>query len=309
MTDLELFAEAVGSEGPVTVSGSGTRGGPVPGVRAVRAPAGVLDVQPAEMTVRCGAATPVDELVAVLAPHGQTVALPDGGTVGGALAVGHSDVRRLGWGPVRDTLLEARVVGAHGRVIRIGGPTVKNVSGFDLCRLMVGASGVLGFFGEVLLRTRPLAAASRWYTRSGVDSEQLAELQRRIHRPVSVLWDGVGVWVLLEGHPADLAATAAEHHLSPVDGPPELPRGSRRSMPPAAAVDVAARHRPRTDDAVPALLVEVGVGIVHHREPADAPTPSPRVQALTSAVLRAFDPRGRLNPGIADQWCAGAAMS
>lgn len=113
--DLTEFAEQVGAEGPVTIAGLGTRGGAVRGVREVRAPSGLDFVQPDEMTVCCGAATPVDELVEALAVHGQTVALPVGGTVGGALAVGRSDVRRLGYGPVRDALLQARFVSASGR--------------------------------------------------------------------------------------------------------------------------------------------------------------------------------------------------
>jgi len=163
VSPLERFADEVGSVGEVTVAGLGTRGGAVPGVRAVAAPAGIEWVQADEMTVCCGAGTSVDELVAALATHGQTVALPAGGTVGGALASGASDVRRLGYGPVRDTLLQARYVSAAGEVVKAGGPTVKNVSGFDLCRLLVGSRGTLGFFGEVILRTRPLAQRSQWF--------------------------------------------------------------------------------------------------------------------------------------------------
>ena len=141
MIDLAEFAGAVGDAdaGPVTITGLGTRGGPVPGVRCVGAPAGIAWLQPDEMTVCCGAGTPVDDLAAALAEHRQTVALPAGGTVGGALSVGAADVRQLGWGPVRDTLLQARYVSAGGEVVKAGGPTVKNVSGFDLCRLRVGS--------------------------------------------------------------------------------------------------------------------------------------------------------------------------
>ena len=91
------------------------------------------------------------------------MALPPGGTVGGALAVGRCGIRRLGDGPVRDTLLQARYVSAAGEVVKAGGPTVKNVSGFDLCRLLVGSQGTLGFLGEVILRTRPRPAASQWF--------------------------------------------------------------------------------------------------------------------------------------------------
>jgi glycolate oxidase FAD binding subunit len=111
---LAAFAEDVGSEGPVTCVGGRTQwdvGGRVdPNAREVRAPCGVVEYEPAEMIVRCGAATSVAELDAVLAEQGQLVALPadEGATVGGVLAVGHSGLRRLGYGPVRDVLLEAR---------------------------------------------------------------------------------------------------------------------------------------------------------------------------------------------------------
>src|SRR5207237_3236629 len=98
-----------------------------------------------------------------LGEHGQCVALPphEGATVGGVLAVGRSGLRRLRFGPVRDTLLEARYVSAEGRLVKAGGPTVKNVSGFDLCRLLVGSLGTLGLLGAVVLRCRPRPAASR----------------------------------------------------------------------------------------------------------------------------------------------------
>src|SRR6185436_136294 len=90
------------------------------GAREVRPPSGILTHEPAEMTVRCGAGTEVAVLDAALAEHGQCVALPDwpGATVGGVLAVGRSGVRRLGYGPVRDALLEARYVNDAGRLVK-----------------------------------------------------------------------------------------------------------------------------------------------------------------------------------------------
>ena len=119
------------------------------------APVGIESIQAEEMTVSCGAGTPVAELDDALAAHGQCVAVPPTGTVGGALAVGQSGIRRLGYGPVRDVLLQTRYVSAAGEVVKAGGPTVKNVSGFDLCRLLVGSRGTLGFLGDVIMRTRP----------------------------------------------------------------------------------------------------------------------------------------------------------
>jgi hypothetical protein len=161
--DLSTLAADVGDDpdDAVSATGLGTRGGADPAGRPVRAPSGLVQVSPEEMTIRCGAGTPVDDVQAALAEVGQEVALPPGGTVGGALAVGQSDVLRLGRGPVRDVLLQARYVNAGGQVVKAGGPTVKNVSGFDLCRLLVGSRGTLGVLGEVILRTRPIPTSRR----------------------------------------------------------------------------------------------------------------------------------------------------
>jgi len=287
--DLADFAEQVGAEGPVTIAGLGTRGGALDGVRVVHAPSGIDFVQPDEMIVCCGAATPVDELVEALAVHGETVALPLGGTVGGALAVGRSDVRRLGCGPVRDALLQARYVSAAGEVVKAGGPTVKNVSGFDLCRLLVGSYGTIGFLGEVMLRTRPLAAHSQWFSAEATDP---AGVLAALYRPVSVLWNGSRVWALLEGHPADVAAQANAAGLTPTDGPPMLPTGGRLSLAPAMVLQMSvASDGP--------FVAEVGVGVVHTERHTGVVVTDDRVMALTRAVTQQFDPTGRMNPGRA----------
>jgi glycolate oxidase FAD binding subunit len=283
--DLSGFAADVGSDDPVTIAGLSTRGGAVPGVRCVHAPGGVELAQPEEMVVRCGAGTPIAELAAALAEHGQRVALPDGGTVGGALAAGRSGLRRLGEGPLRDVLLQAWFVSAAGRVVMAGGPTVKNVSGFDLCRLLVGSSGTLGFLGSVLLRTRPIPPHEQWHR---VDADPFA-LLRRLDRPQSVLWDGTTTWVLLAGHPRDVAAEAAALALEPVPGPPELPTGGRWSMPPAALATLPGTGR---------FVAEVGVGVVHHERPAPPRAIDPAIERLTRQLRQRFDPAGRLNPGV-----------
>ena len=284
MIDLLSFAHDVGTDEPVTISGLGTRGGAVDGVRCVHPPAGIEWMQPDEMIVCCGAGTPVDELLAALAVNGQTVALPAGGTVGGALAVGRSDHRRLGYGPVRDTLLQARYVSAAGEVVKAGGPTVKNVSGFDLCRLLVGSHGTLGFLGEVIVRTRPLAQHLQWFTRETTDPFDVFTL---LYKPISVLWNGSAVFALLEGHPADVAEQAAGCALTACAGPPALPTGSRRSVKPS---DMASQ----TGD----FVAEVGVGIVHHALPCAVAPVGEREAALMAAIKHQFDPTGRLNPGV-----------
>jgi glycolate oxidase FAD binding subunit len=281
--DLTGFAEEVGDSDDVTITGAATRGGPVAGVRTVRAPTGIDWLRGDEMTVCCGAGTLVAELDEALAAVGQCVAIPPSGTVGGALAVGHSGVRRLGYGPVRDTLLQARYVAASGDVVKAGGPTVKNVSGFDLCRLLVGSHGTLGFLGDVILRTRPRARFEQWYATTADPLETL----HRLYRPTSVLWDGTTTWVLLEGHPADVAGAAEGAGLLQAAGPPELPTGGRWSVAPSELGSVQGT-----------FVAEVGVGVVHHAEPPPPVEVSDAVGRLNRRIKENFDPTGRLNPGV-----------
>lgn len=285
--DVDAFASAVGASGPVAVVGSGSHGVHVACDMVVRAPSGVAWIEPAEMTLCCGAGTPVAEVEAALAELGQCVAVPSGGTVGGALAVGRSSIRRLGWGPVRDTVLQIRYVSARGEVVKVGGPTVKNVSGFDLCRLLVGSYGTLGFIAEVIVRTRPLPPSERWFTSERDPWALLGEL----YRPASLLWNGTTTWVLLEGHVDDVARQAETSELRETDGPPPLPP-YRRSVPPAALSEL--RHPTGVE-----FVAEIGVGIVRQDQPPPpAPRPSAAVIELHRRIKRELDPTGRLNPGL-----------
>ena len=294
MPALDDCAAQVGADGPVTIAGLSTRGGAVPGVRCVTAPSGIDWIQADEMTLCCGAGTPVDDVTAALAEVGQRLALPAGGTIGGALAVGRSGIRRLGDGPVRDTLLQARYVSAAGEVVKAGGPTVKNVSGFDLCRLLVGSHGTLGFLGEVILRTKPLPLHSQWFAGECADP---TEAFRTLYRPVSVLFDGAHVWALLEGHPADVAAQAEAAGLTECDGPPSLESSERRVLEPSAAAAYMRSAAPS------AFVAEVGVGVVHLSAAAAVTCPQPAapssgVLAVSARMKQQFDPAGRLNPGV-----------
>jgi glycolate oxidase FAD binding subunit len=294
---VEQFAVDVGAEGAVCCRGGRTawdEGGPlVAGVREVAAPVGVVAHEPDEMTVRVGAGTPVAGLQAALAEQGQRVLFPDRGersTVGGVLAVGRADHRRLGWGPVRDRVLELRYVSAAGAVVKAGGPTVKNVSGFDLCRLLVGSLGTLGLVAEAVLRTTPLPEAAAWYA----GEADPWEVARRLHRPMAVLWDGARVWVGLEGWGVDVDAQGsvlAALGLDEAEGPPSLPP-HRWSIDPATLATGAASGSWGSG-----WVAEVGVGVVHAPVPPPARVVEPGVIELNRRVKERFDPAGRLAPG------------
>jgi glycolate oxidase FAD binding subunit len=286
--DLQALVEEVGGvdAGPVSIAGMSTREGGVSGVRNVTSPSGIDAFQPDEMVLSCGAATPVAEVQAAAAEHGQYVNLPAGGTIGGALAMGRSDLLRLGRGPLRDVLLQARYVSAAGELVTAGGPTVKNVTGFDLCRVLVGSRGTLGVIGDVIVRTRPMPGVVRWFT--AADGTDPVVLAAALYRPAAVLWDGSSAWVCLQGHAADVASQAAAHRLVEVEGPPPLPQGDRWSVRPG---DLAAL------DTTAPFVAEIGVGIVHHSLPAPSRPVDPGVRAVSDRVKREFDPTGRLNPG------------
>ena len=214
-----------------------------------------------------------------------------GGTVGGALMAGESSIARLGLGPVREALLQARYVCADGRITSAGAATVKNVSGFDLCRLLVGSLGTLGLVGEVLLRTVPVGETERWVRLAGTDPGAV----RSCHTAASVLWDGTDVWTLLSGYGVDvdedLGRLATLGACEDVDGPPELPP-HRWTCTPAEAAAFDARN-----GAAGRFVAEIGVGVVHAYEPQPSRPVEPGVAELNRRFKERFDPTGRLNPG------------
>lgn len=291
---LAGFADEVGAEGPVAVAGGRTRwelgGAPAPETRTVRAPSGIISYEPAEMTVHVRAGMPVAEFHEELAAQGQHTALPErGGTVGGAVAVGENALDVLGRGRVRDAVLQIRYVSAEGRLVTGGGPTVKNVSGYNLPKLLVGSLGTLGLFGDVVLRTNPIPAEQLWL--EGADADPWRVYDTLLHPP-AVLWDGSSTWVHLAGHAADVAhqvgVLGSFGSFVEVDGPPPLPP-RRRSMAPADLRDLR--------DIDGRFIAEIGVGIVHAHDPGPPSLVAAAVAALASRIKNEFDPTGRLNPG------------
>lgn len=299
-TDLRRFVEEVGESGPVRVVGGRTQWdiGRRPTttesaesvVRDVRAPDGVVEVQASELIVRCGAGTPVAALDVALAEYGLQCPLdpivPERATVGGVLSVGHSGVRRLRHGHVRDLLLEAQYVAADGVLRRAGAPVVKNVTGYDVCRLLVGSLGTLAMIGEVVLRCQPAPEVRIWLT-------ALAdpwEVRRTLFRPSSVLWNGERTWVQIEGTSAEVTVEAAALNMSVWEECPApiLPPG-RGSIEPSALRNLA-------DTDTKDWVGEVGTGTLHGY--GSQPDLSSEVIEMNRRVKDVFDPDGRCNPGV-----------
>ena len=162
-----LMAAATRSEIPVSIDGRARRrgvDGPVlelstTGLR------GVIDHSPPDLTVTVGAGTPMGDLQSAVSDAGQWFPLdPPGGsdtTIGAALDGALDGPLRAGYGRLRDHLLGATLVTGEGRVLALGGRVVKNVAGFDLLRLAVGARGSLGLVTQVTLRLFPIPACDR----------------------------------------------------------------------------------------------------------------------------------------------------
>ena len=242
---------------------------------------GVVDHAAEDLTVTVRAGTTVDELQEVLAAAGQESPIEPteraGSTVGGRIATGLAGPRQLGAGRLRDWVLRVRFVTGAGQMAKAGGVTVKDVTGFDLCRLMTGSWGTLGVITEVTLKLRPLARHRAWYT----TTEPRHDLDGVLFRPVSLITTADRTHVLLEGHPDDAAEQAELVGLQPSD-PPTLPTAARASLDPArvreflAAIDGAGLH----------WAVQDGVGVCHLDGAADGMVTARRAaESLGGSVL------------------------
>ncbi len=150
----------------LTICGAGSKQFMYAGAAAhrldVTANAGVLVYEPAELVVTVAAGTRLADLAQMLGEHGQTLAADPPrfgghGTVGGALAVGLSGPGRPWQGALRDAVLGVRLLTGHGEIHQFGGRVMKNVAGYDIARLQVGAHGTLGVILAASLRVQPIA--------------------------------------------------------------------------------------------------------------------------------------------------------
>ncbi|PAE23711.1 FAD-binding oxidoreductase [Bacillus sp. 7894-2] len=121
---------------------------------------GIVEHTPGDMTLTVKAGSRFKDLQNYLAQHNQKISLdpcwPENATIGGIIAANESGPKRLGYGSARDAVIGLRTVYPDGKVIRSGGRVVKNVAGYDMNKLFIGAMGTLGVISEITLKLRPI---------------------------------------------------------------------------------------------------------------------------------------------------------
>lgn len=159
---------AAGTRGiPVQIAGGGSKarfGGLPPGeILSTLDHSGIVYYEPTELVLTARTGTPLVEIEATLQANGQMLAFEPprfgaSATWGGTIACGWSGPRRPFAGSARDFVLGCRLVDGRGQILSFGGQVIKNVAGFDLSRLMVGARGTLGLLLEITVKVLPRPA-------------------------------------------------------------------------------------------------------------------------------------------------------
>lgn len=181
-TEADLAEAVAAATGPLWVRGGGTRAlGSGPGQVLETGGLAKLSVyEPAALTLVAGAGIRLAEVEGLLAAQGQRLAFepPDFrallgrngvSTLGGVIAANASGPRRVQAGAARDALLGVRFVDGRGQVIKNGGRVMKNVTGYDLVKLMAGSRGSLGVLTEVALKLQAVPEAEATLVVEGLD--------------------------------------------------------------------------------------------------------------------------------------------
>ena len=160
----ERVTQALADGTALAITGGGSKsfyGAPVEGEPLeLGLHTGIIDYDPAELVITLRAGCKLADVEALLAENGQMLGfeplyLGENSTIGGAVASGLAGPRRAWSGGVREFILGAKILSGRGEIMNFGGRVIKNVAGFDVSRLMVGALGTLGVILEVSLRLIP----------------------------------------------------------------------------------------------------------------------------------------------------------
>ncbi len=217
----QIVAWALAAKTPLKITGGNSKsfygretfGEPL----CISAHSGIVSYHPSELVVTARAGTLLVELEKVLAEHGQMLAFepPHFGaraTLGGAIACGFSGPRRPFAGSARDSVLGCKIINGKAEVLAFGGEVIKNVAGFDVSRLMVGALGTLGVLLDISLKVlpRPEAEWTSCFELSVTDAIANMTVLASGPLPVSGLsYDGSVLHVRLSGAEKAVKTAAA----------------------------------------------------------------------------------------------------
>ncbi|HEV8016116.1 MAG TPA: glycolate oxidase subunit GlcE [Stellaceae bacterium] len=226
---VAIVQQALAAEEPLELIAGGSKRGigrplQVPHVLDLGAFSGIRDYEPAELVLTAGAATPLAEIEAALEGARQMLAFEPGDwrallgttdtapTLGGALACNLAGPRRIRQGAARDHLLGFKAVSGRGEAFKAGGRVVKNVTGYDLCKLMAGSYGTLAALTEVSVKVLPRPEATRTVALFGLDA---ARAMAAMTAALNSAHELTGAAHL----PADVAQGGKAMTLARVEGP------------------------------------------------------------------------------------------
>ena len=201
--ESEMAKMVATASGPLAISGGGTRGVPLHGTELNLSGLTGIDLyEPGSLTIVAAAGTSMARIKAVLAAENQRLAfepmdhrglLGTTGepTIGGVVAANVSGPRRIQAGACRDFLLGVRFVDGTGAAIKNGGRVMKNVTGYDLVKLMAGSWGTLGVLSQVSLKVLPKSETQKTVMIRGVNAQ-----------------DAVGAMSVALGSPFDVTGAA-----------------------------------------------------------------------------------------------------
>ena len=182
--EADLSDAVRSAQGPLRIVGGGTRAIGHCGPAVMLETGGLSGVslyEPGALTLVAGAGTPLAEVETLLASEGQQLPfeVPDMrgllgrtgvSTLGGVVAANASGPRRVQAGACRDSLIGVRFVDGSGTAIKNGGRVMKNVTGYDLVKLMAGSHGTLGVLTEVSFKLLPIPEAAATLMLYGLDA-------------------------------------------------------------------------------------------------------------------------------------------
>nr|WP_111300739.1 FAD-binding protein [Paracoccus saliphilus] len=221
-SEAELADLIRGTKDPLSIVGGATRLWPGEG-RGRRldlsALTGVTLYEPEALTLVVRAGTSLETVRQTLAAEGQMLGFEPlgapGSTIGGVAATNASGPRRVQAGAARDALIGVRFVDGEGMIARNGGRVMKNVTGYDLVKLMAGSRGRLGALTELSFRTAPVPPVTATLHLPDLDAgAAVPALSQALGGPFDVsgaAWlPGRGALIRLEGLAASVASRAAD---------------------------------------------------------------------------------------------------